>query len=687
MITLHSPADLELLRESIDLECKLAAGRDGKGALPEDFWPTYSAFANTGGGVVVLGVREKKGQFHLEGIANPAKVRKELFDNLNNRKQVSANLLSDASVQEVELDGRTLLVVEIPRANRKQRPVHLTHNPFGHTYRRLNDGDRVLPDEEVKRMLAEQVEDSRDDRILKGYHLDDLCEETLRAYRQVFANREPAHPWNALDDQEFLRQIGGWRRDRETDTAGLTLAGLLMFGWMSTIHEALPNYMLDYQERPEARTELRWVDRVTLDGKWSGNLYDFYRKVYLKLTADLKVPFKLEKGERQDETPVHVALREALANVLVHADYSDRASVLVVKRPDMFGFRNPGLMRVPPEVAIHGGEHDCRNRTLHKMFRFVGVGEQAGSGIPKIYAGWKDQHWRAPALFERNEPYSQTLLELRMVDLLPDEVLAALRLQFGAGFDQLSHDERLTLAAAASERTISHARIMEMTGMQSMEASRLLQGLVRAGFLESHNPGRGAVYCLPGAALPTPEDVFGSSGHLPERFRHLNGSSEHLPDSSGHLVGSSGGLAGSSGHLTDSSGHSAGSSGHLIGTGDTDCPRDTQGRRLTEKLDAPMIDDLAVLDDEFHRKLIEQALSARAYRKLDADEMQRIILQVCRGHYVTGSCLAELLKRNADSLRKQHLKQLVQTGRLRLAFPTAPTHQMQAYRSTEDEQP
>ena len=64
---------------------------------------------------------------------------------------------------------------------------------------------------------------------------------------------------------------------------------------------------------------------------------------------------------------------------------------------------------------------------------------------------WKDQHWRAPALFERNEPYNQTRLELRMVDLLPEEVLEALRLQFGPAFDQLSHDERLTLAAAASE--------------------------------------------------------------------------------------------------------------------------------------------------------------------------------------------------------------------------------------------
>ncbi|MDU0697876.1 RNA-binding domain-containing protein [Pseudomonas aeruginosa] len=672
MIDLHSPADLELLRESIDLECKLAAGRDGQGALPEDFWPTYSAFANTNGGVVLLGVRERKGQFHLEGIANPGKVRKELFDNLNNRKQVSINLLSDNMVREVLLDGRTLLLVDIPRATRKQRPVYLTANPFGHTYRRLNEGDRVVPDEEVKRMLAEQVEDSRDDRILKGYHLDDLCAETLRAYRQVFANRDPVHPWNALDDQEFLRQIGGWRRDRETDTAGLTLAGLLMFGWMSTIQEALPNFMLDYQERPEARTELRWVDRVTLDGKWSGNLFDFYRKVYLKLTADLKVPFKLEKGERQDETPVHVALREALANVLVHADYSDRASVLVVKRPDMFGFRNPGLMRVPPEVAIRGGEHDCRNRTLHKMFRFVGVGEQAGSGIPKIYSGWRDQHWRAPALYERIEPYNQTLLELRMVDLLPEEVLAALRRQFGPSFDQLSHNERLTLAAAASERTVSHARIMEMTGMQSVEASRLLQALVRSGFLESHNPGRGAVYCLPGAALPTPEDVFGSSSE------HLLDSSEHLLDSSGHLPSSSGHLPGSSGHLAEHF-------GHLSENGDKACQRDGQGRRLTEKLDAPLIDDLALLHEDLHRALIEGALSARAYRKLDAEEMQRTILDVCRGHYITGTCLAELLNRNADSLRKQHLKQLVQAGRLRLAFPTTPTHQMQAYRTTESE--
>ena len=650
MIDIESIADLELLRESVDLECKLAAGRDGKGTLPEDFWPTYSSFANTEGGMVLLGVREKQGQFSIEGVADIAKVRKELFDGLNNRQKVSVNLLTDASVREVVLQGRTILAIEIPRANRKQRPVHLTTNPLAqHTYRRLNDGDRPLPDDEVKRMVAEQVEDSRDDRVLRGYDLDDLDQTTFHAYRQVFANRDPNHPWNALPDREFLRQIGGWRKDRETGESGITVAGLLMFGQMAAIQEEFQNYMLDYQERAEAKAERRWVDRLTLDGKWSGNLYDFYRKVYLKLTGDLKVPFSLEKGERKDETPVHEALREALANVLVHADYSDRASVLVVKRPDMFGFRNPGLMRIPAAIAIQGGEHDCRNRTLHKMFRLVGVGEQAGSGIPKIYRGWASQHWRAPALYERIEPYNQTLLELRMVDLLPAAVLTALRKVFGAKFDALGQNERLTLAAAASERVVTHARVREMTRLHPFDLTRMLQTLVREGFLEAHNPGRGAVYCLPGAALPKPEEVFGDGSE------HSVPSSAHLPGSSAHLAGE------------------AGNEDH----------RDANGRLLADQLDAPVIDTLEMLVPSFRAQLEKLAAEPRNKAKLPVETVKEVVLAVCSGHYVTLSCLAQLVNRDPDAFRQQYLKPLAKDGKLRLAFPTAPTHAKQAYRSVD----
>ncbi len=646
MIDIQSITDLELLRESVDLECKLAAGRDGKGALPEDFWPTYSSFANTEGGIVLLGVKEKHGQFSIEGVVDIAKVRKELFDGLNNRQKVSVNLLTDASVREVPVQGRTILAIEIPRANRKQRPVHLTTNPFSeHTFRRLNEGDCTVPDDEVKRMLAEQVEDSRDDRVLRGYDLDDLDMGTFRAYRQIFANRDPGHPWNAAEDREFLRKIGGWRMDRETGQSGLTVAGVLMFGQFPVIQEELPNYMLDYQERPEAKTENRWIDRITLDGKWSGNLFDFYRKVYLKLTGDLKVPFSLEKGERKDETPVHEALREALANVLVHADYSDRASVLVVKRPDMFGFRNPGLMRIPAAIAIQGGEHDCRNRTLHKMFRLVGVGEQAGSGIPKIYRGWASQHWRTPALYEKREPYNQTILELRMVDLFPEEVMAGLKGRFGDAFDHLNHVERVALALAASEGTVNHGRLRAVTTEHPVDLSKTLQHLTQAGMLESTG-GRGAVYHLPGEAIPTPDDVFGPLAQFA------------LP-SSPNSGSSSSNLSHSSSNLKEN--------------------RDSEGCLISEQLSLPVVDDLTVLSAVLRSSLENIAREPREKGKVDRNVLISTVLRLCKGRFVTLRCLAELVNRKPETLRNQYLAILVRDRKLNLAFPKTPTHERQAY--------
>ena len=75
MFKVSSLDDFNLLRESSSIEFKLAGGRDGKGELPHDFWPTYSAMANTDGGVVVLGVRERKGRFEIGGVGNIEKLK------------------------------------------------------------------------------------------------------------------------------------------------------------------------------------------------------------------------------------------------------------------------------------------------------------------------------------------------------------------------------------------------------------------------------------------------------------------------------------------------------------------------------------------------------------------------------------------------------------------------------------
>jgi ATP-dependent DNA helicase RecG len=492
-----TPDDLLTLHEDSDFEAKLAHGQDGRGKLPDSLWATYSAMANTDGGHILLGAKElKDGSLRLEGVPDLSKIRKALWDGVNNPQAVSQNLLGNDDVKVLQVDGveHPLLLITIPVATRKQRPVYVGENPLTGTYKRNYEGDYHCSRAEVRRMLAEAERDSRDGEVLKGFGLADLDQGSLAAYRNLFRSTKPGHVWLALDDQELLRRLGGWGVDRERNEEGLTLAGLLMFGQMHTIRDAVPDYLLDYQERLSSDPKVRWTDRVTLDGTWSGNVFEFYRQVYRRLAADLKVPFRLEDGShRVDETSVHEALREALVNALIHADFSLSTGILVLKHPDHFEFRNPGGLRIPRSRAIQGGHSDCRNRSLQKMFQMIGAGEQAGSGVPRILAAWREQHWRAPLLEEHAQP-EHTTLRLSMVSLLPPDVLQVMETRFGNDYRSLPEVERLALATAFAEDRVTNERLREISGLHPSDLTTLLRGLVERGFLGRRGSGRASYY-------------------------------------------------------------------------------------------------------------------------------------------------------------------------------------------------
>lgn len=629
--------DLATLAESVDLECKAAQGRDGRGELPEDVWKTYSAMANTDGGVILLGVQEKpRGSFKAVGLQEVERVRKALWDNLHNRKQVSLNLLTDADVSAIEVDGQTVLRIHVPRASRQQRPVYVGSNPLGGTYLRRYEGDYQADEEAVRRLMAERVEDSRDEKVLKGYDFGDLDMDTVAAYRNRFAAVKPGHVWTDLPLTEFLERIGAWGKNRDEGYSGLRLAGLLMFGRAEVIRDALPHYMVDFQERPEAKTEKRWIDRLVPDGTWSGNVYDFFRKVYQKLTADLKVPFQLQDGQRVDDTPLHEALREALANTLIHADYSGRVSVLVVKRPDLYGFRNPGRMRIPLELARVGGHSDCRNRRLQTMFQLVGYGDHAGSGLPKIYKNWASQHWRSPLLYELADP-EQTLMELRMSSLVPEAALETLTAKLGARFTNLPEAARLALITSQVEGVVSHDRLKQITTEHSADLTKLLSRLVRDALLVSQGAGRGMVYVLPwqthSPAAAFDESVPPELGAEPPE---LNGKPPELSSK----------------------------------------PPELDGK--------PLYVDWTYIPNSVQTGLSASAAPVAQLPKVKAEVLRNTILELCTQRYLGGRVLAHLLQRDPDDLRKRTLTPMVKEGLLRAAFP-ASNDPRQAYTAANPE--
>lgn len=228
-----------------------------------------------------------------------------------------------------------------------------------------------------------------DGRILKNYSWEDIDKPSLEQYRRLFALAKPSHAWLSLPDKELMRKLGGYRKDRETGEEGFIVAGLLMFGKYDSIRDesCVPKFFPDYKEIPSDTTSQRWIDRVYPDGTWEANLFQFYRRVLPKLNEVIPTPFRLENGQRRDETMAHESLREALANLCVHADYSEESSLLIYRYPHYILFSNPGTMLVTPTQFYYGGESVCRNTNLQTMFMMLGSADKAGSGGDKILKG------------------------------------------------------------------------------------------------------------------------------------------------------------------------------------------------------------------------------------------------------------------------------------------------------------
>lgn len=495
MITKEQIFDLLKYGERISLECK--AAKDG---LPKSVWETYSSFANTNGGIILLGVEEdskaknNEERFSFAHIKNPELRIKEFWDTINGSK-VSSNILIDENVGLCEIDGNNIIWIEVPQADYRHKPVYINDNPLKGSYKRNHEGDYHCTEDEVKAMLRDASDSGLDGGLLEGYTLDDIDMNTLKSYRLEYELHHPDHVWNSDDDKMFLRNLGGYTVDRITKKEGLTVAGLLMFGKGLSIRERFDNIRMDYLDQSNLIGDSRWSDRLTYDGAWENNLYNFIKRVMPKLVSDLKRPFKLEGMVRVDDTIVHKAVREAMVNMIIHADYHSTGILKVVKLDDGFLFSNPGNLKLPVDAIFEGGHSVARNPKIQNMFRMIGLGDNIGSGFPTILQAWGEENWRKPDLYDDQELH-QVELRLWMVSLMPIECTTYLKTVFGEDYDNLESDEQIILATAYLEGKVSNARLQSVLGLHATEVGRILYGLAENGMLVVERKGRWTSYFI-----------------------------------------------------------------------------------------------------------------------------------------------------------------------------------------------
>ena len=456
MIDLHNIARYH---ENNRIEAKKAAG-----GFPHSLWETYSAFANTIGGLILLGVEESRDkELTVTGVPDAAGYQKTLWDTVKDPALVSVNILSREDVEVHTIDGKDVLVIRVPRADRTQRPVYIGDSPFQGTYRRDGEGDYHCSADEVRAMLRDREDTPADLAILEGRPVSDLSANTIRQFRLRVVMRQPGHPWNSLPDERFLVKAGALGPDRKRAPLHPTLAGLLLLGRRGAVREVFPRLRLIYREEETGFV----LNSVMGDGP--ENLYQYYTMVTARLTA---VSSLLERDRKKREL-LASALREAVRNAVLHADYFGKGGLSIVRSDTALRVANGGLLRVPPDQAVQGGASDPRNRTLTRMFSLLQPETGQGSGLAGIYRVWDQQGWSAPVL---SEAFKAGLTELSLP--LP-----------GGGISREDVDrqqivEYLTEEVAADARSVSSA-----LGLSITETETALRALVRDGLVVERPEG------------------------------------------------------------------------------------------------------------------------------------------------------------------------------------------------------
>lgn len=467
-------------RENYRLEYKASQSQ-----LPKNIWDTYSSFANTDGGLIVLGVEEIKGGkgYKVVGIDNPEKIITEFWNSVHDKNKISANLLCEDDVWQAKVGDKQIIQIRIPKATFEKRPIYLNNNKTK-TYIRTDDGDRIASDDQFKYLIVDSQTDI-DSELLDNYGLDDLNNETIEDYRKLLNENTNEQKYIEMDQFQLLCSIGVFRKDRQVNGAPykLTVGGLLFFGTYNAITDRFKKFQLDYFKK-NSSLETDWLDRVSSgDMNYPEiNIFSFYNTVLKKL--ELSIPDKYVQTDKMNrgsfKSDLFLALKEALVNSLMHAYFDSDKVIKITDFEDYIEFYNPGEMKVSKEEFIHGSYSVTRNSIISTLFRRVGIAEKAGSGGPRIVDSATKNHLRFPEVVTK---FESTMVRIWKIDMFES-------------LKGLTDLEKTIVQHAMEKGSVKIKEIVAMTTYTDYKVRNTIIDLVRKEILIEVGNGKSRAYLI-----------------------------------------------------------------------------------------------------------------------------------------------------------------------------------------------
>jgi len=444
--------------------------------VPSAAYETVSAFVNTSGGWLIFGVDQQGGAYRVEGVTEVDKVQNEFLSTLHSGQKLNGPISPKAYLLDVE--GKTVLAFHIPEARRQDKPVYL-NGAIRRSFIRRGGCDQKCNEGEIKCFLRDASQETFDCETvdLDPEHCFDP--NSIAEFRRMFYERHPEVD-QSVSHLEFLDEFG-----LVVEQGGKlwpTKAALLLFGGSPDLARILPRPIVDCQwvnaDSSDELPDQRWIDRVVSER----NLMQTWRSIidgYLR-RSDIPFSVRMDTLQRNDLPPDYVTFRESVVNLLIHQDYGDSQRKAVVKFfRDRTIFWNPGNAFATSEQLLEPGEKELRNPRVVTAFRRIGLSEQAGTGIRRIYGNWHRLGLVPPVI---NNDKAGKSFELT---LLKEPLLSEEQILFQANLGvRLSDDEAATFALACRSPRSTLLDVRVKLSLSNAEAEAVLQRLVTQFLLE-----------------------------------------------------------------------------------------------------------------------------------------------------------------------------------------------------------
>ncbi len=505
--------ELNAVDESARIEAKRASD------LGKSVMETVIAFANEpglDGGYLLLGVDwavNAKGDtvYTPAGLPKPDKVQADLASQCASMLNVALR----PQMQLEQIDGKTLLVVYVPEADARLKPIYkkATGLPSG-AYRRIGSSDQRCVDEDLW-ALQDSGKPMRgvDSTVLDDARMDDFDPAALAEYRRVRANVNALAEELSYSDADLLEAVGAVRR--ENGELHPTLAGILLFGKPMALRRMLPMVRIDYIRVPG----MEWIE----DPHNRFQSIDIRKPLVLALPqAEASVVDELPKGFYLPEGSMHSVqepivprkvIREAIANAVMHRTYTKHNPIQIIRYSNRIEVRNAGHSLKPMAQLGNPGSWP-RNPLLGSVLRDLNLAENKGSGIRTMRRLAADAGLTLPE-FQSDREADTFCVTLFLHNLLTEDDHAWLR---SLTPEPLDEDETKVLIYARATGAVDNTACRDFSGLDTLTASRVLRRLRDKGLLDKQGGGNRTWYSLSNtqkrAASPA-DSASSASGYLP----------------------------------------------------------------------------------------------------------------------------------------------------------------------------